>query len=59
MLMIRPLRCARIWTEAACVQLNMPFRWTATTASHSASVMLKIIRSRRMPATLTRMSILP
>ena len=29
------------------------------TASHSASVMLKIIRSRRMPATLTRMSMRP
>ena len=45
--------------EAARVQLKVPFRWTAMTASHSASVMLKIIRSRRMPATLTRMSIRP
>ena len=29
------------------------------TSSHSCSVMLKIIRSRRMPATLTRMSSRP
>ena len=29
------------------------------TASHSSSVMLKIIRSRRMPALLTTMSIRP
>ena len=39
--------------------LNAPLRWTAMTASHSASVMLKIMRSRRMPATWTRMSIFP
>ena len=59
MLMTRPYRCSRIVTEAARVQLNIPFRWTAMTASHPASVMLKIIRSRRIPATLTRMSIRP
>jgi len=29
------------------------------TASHSSSVMLKIIRSRRMPALLTTMSMRP
>ena len=59
MLMTRPYRCSRNLTEAACVQLNMPFRWTAMTASHSASVMLNSIRSRRMPATFTTMSIRP
>ena len=57
--MIRPPRCSRIAIEAARVQLNMPLRWTAITASHSASLMLKSIRSRRMPATCTRMSIRP
>src|SRR5207248_763547 len=36
-----------------------PFKWTAMTASHSSSLMLKIIRSRRMPALFTRMSIAP
>src|SRR5262249_7875352 len=30
-----------------------PLRWTAMTASHSSSVMLKIIRSRRIPAQQT------
>ena len=41
------------------MELNVPLRWTAMTASHSASVMLKIMRSRRMPATFTRMSMRP
>ena len=41
------------------MQLNVPLRCTAITASHSSSVMLKIMRSRRMPATLTTMSIRP
>ena len=38
------------------VVLNVPLRWTRITSSHSASVMLKTIRSRRMPATLTSTS---
>src|SRR5881409_1616169 len=59
MLMIRPPHVSRIAIEAARTALNMPLRWTAITASHSASVMLKTIRSRRMPATCTRMSIRP
>jgi hypothetical protein len=41
------------------VQLKVPFRWTAMTASHSSSLMLKSMRSRRMPALFTRMSIDP
>jgi len=59
MLMIRPPFCSRIETEAARTTLNMPSRCTASTASHSASVMLKIMRSRKMPATCTTMSIRP
>ena len=39
--------------------LKAPYRWTLTTLSHSSSVMLKIIRSRRMPAALHRMSSRP
>ena len=39
--------------------LKVPFRCTATTASQDSSSMLKIIRSRRMPALLTRMLALP
>ncbi len=59
MLMMRPAFCSRMRMEAARMVLNAPLRWTAMTASHSASVMLKIIRSRRMPATCTRMSMRP
>ena len=59
MLMMRPPFCSRIETDAARTTLNMPLRWTFITASHSSSVMLKIIRSRRMPATCTTMSIRP
>src|SRR6266550_5580578 len=57
--MIRPRRCSRMRRVACRVQLKVPFRWTAMTASHSSSVMLKIMRSRRMPALFTRMSIAP
>ena len=39
--------------------LKVPFRCTRITSSHSCSDMLKIIRSRRMPATLTRTSSRP
>src|SRR5688500_2015194 len=59
MLMMRPPRCCRMWTEAARIVLNVPLRCTLTTASQSSSLMLKIIRSRRLPATLTRMSMRP
>ena len=59
MLMMRPPFCSRMTMDAARLVLNAPFRWTAMTASHSASVMLKIMRSRRMPATWTRMSSRP
>ena len=48
----RSRQCAVAWRVAQ----KWPLRWTATTASHSASDMEKIIRSRRMPALLTRMS---
>ena len=30
---------------AGCITVKWPLRWTATTASHSSSLMLKIIRS--------------
>ncbi len=49
------LQCA----DANLVVLNVPFRCTLMTSSHSCSVMLKTIRSRRMPATLTRTSSRP
>src|SRR5713101_4749754 len=35
--------------------VKCPFRWTATTVSHSSSLMLKIIRAFRMPAQQTTM----
>src|SRR2546430_1833890 len=56
---IRPRRCSRMRRVACRGQLKGPFRWAAVTASHSSSLMLKIIRSRRMPALFTRMSIAP
>jgi hypothetical protein len=59
MLMMRPAFCSRIAIEAARVQKKVPSRCTASTASHSSLLMLKIMRSRRMPATFTRMSIRP
>ena len=48
----RSRQCAVAWRVAQ----KWPFRWTATTASHSASDIEKIIRSRRMPALFTRTS---
>ena len=39
--------------------MNVPFRWVATTGSHSSSDMLNSIRSRRIPATHTTPSIRP
>src|ERR1700687_5851145 len=41
------------------MQLKVPFRWTASTESQSSSLMLKIMRSRRMPAQVTTMSMRP
>ena len=52
-------RSDRQCADANFVVLNVPFRCTRMTSSHSCSVMLKTIRSRRMPATLTRMSSRP
>ena len=52
-------RSDRQCADANLVVLNVPFRWTRMTSSHSCSVMLKIIRSRRMPATLTSTSSRP
>src|SRR5205809_314468 len=55
-----PFLCSsRQYSDAWRHMLNVPFRCTATTASQSSSAMLKIIRSRRMPALLTTMLSLP
>ena len=57
--MIRPdtglpaLLCSRQYAAAQRLGANVPLRWTLMTASHSSSVMLVSIRSRRMPALLT------
>ena len=57
--MIRPstglpaLACSRQYAAAQRLGANVPFRWTLMTASHSSSVMLVSMRSRRMPALLT------
>src|SRR4029453_10220456 len=64
-LMMRPstsspaLAGSRKWLAAKWVGAKVPLRWTLMTASHSASVMLTSMRSRRMPALLTRTSSLP
>ena len=42
--------------HACLTTVNVPFRCTAITSSHSCSVMLKTMRSRRMPAQQTTMS---
>src|SRR5215469_11359286 len=52
-------RSSRQYAAACFVVLNVPRMCTRTTASHSSSLMLKTIRSRRMPATLTSTSSLP
>ncbi len=57
--MIRPCPCWRITVEACRQVLKVPVRWTVVTASNSASLMLKIIRSRRIPAMFTTMSSRP
>ncbi len=57
-LMIRPGRfSSRNHRTAAREQAKVPVRHTAITASQSAALVLKLMRSRRMPALLTRMSI--
>src|SRR5215813_9162923 len=59
MLMKRPHFCSRISGAAARVTANVPLRWVSMTASHSSSLMLKIMRSRRMPALFTTTSTRP
>ena len=58
--MIGPLMLAVLGASpvlaANCDGAKWPLRWTSITASHSASSMLKLMRSRRMPALLTRTS---
>src|SRR5579875_183992 len=50
------LALSRQYADAQRVMQKVPFRWTLMTASHSSSDMLKIMRSRRMPALLTTTS---
>src|SRR3954468_21005725 len=50
---------SRQYAAAWRVGAKWPLRWTAMTASHSSSVMFTSIRSRRIPALLTRMSSRP
>ena len=45
--------------HACLTTVNVPFRCTAITSSHSCSVMLKTMRSRRIPAQQTTMSSRP
>ena len=45
--------------QACLTTEKVPFKWTAITSSHSSSLMLKTMRSRRMPAQVTTMSNLP
>src|SRR3989441_6837585 len=55
-----PFFCSsRQYSQAWRHMLKVPLRCTAITASQSSSAMLKIIRSRRMPALLTTMLSLP
>src|SRR4051794_31680398 len=57
-LMMRPstslpaFDCSRQYAAAKCDGPAVPFRCTLMTASHSASLMLASMRSRRMPALL-------
>jgi hypothetical protein len=53
--MMRPYLCSRMWRVAGRMTVKWPFRCTATTESHSSSLMLKIIRSFKMPAQHTTM----
>ena len=44
------------WAMAWRAGAKWPFRWTRVTESHSSSLMLASIRSRRKPALHTRAS---
>ena len=58
-LMIQPLFCARINTHAGLFTQKAPRKCTLITASHSSMLILNTMRSRKIPATCTRMSSLP
>src|SRR3984957_2983273 len=45
--------CARQYSQACLVTANVPLRWTAITASQSASVHVARIESRTIPALFT------
>ena len=49
----------RQYSTAWRVGAKVPRRWTRMTASHSSMVMLTSMRSRRMPALLTKTSMVP
>src|SRR4029077_11868881 len=51
--------CSRQYAAACWVGAKWPLRWTPITESHSSSLMFTSIRSRRIPALLTRMSSRP
>ena len=53
------LLCSRQYRAAARSGMKCPRRCTLMTSSHSSSVMLMIVRSRRIPALLTRMCSAP
>src|SRR5262252_2496124 len=53
------LCCSRQYAHAWRATLKLPFRCTPTTASQSSSLMLKTMRSRRIPALFTTMLSLP
>ena len=56
---MRPKPACRMYLIAWWHMFQCPLRCTATTESKSSSDMFQIMRSRRLPAQLTRMSILP
>ena len=56
MLITRPQPASTMPGSTARVTLNVPFRFTPSTSSHIARVILRNDLSRVMPALLTRMS---
>ena len=52
---IRPYFFSRMCLVAGRMTVKWPLRCTATTESHSSSLMLKIMRSLRIPAQQTTM----
>src|ERR1700733_7918197 len=54
-----PEFCSRKWAAQARLMLNEPCRWTPITSDQSDQLMRWKMRSRRMPALLTRMSTRP